>query len=102
MLGFSDIADDDMLTASEIARRCGFSRASSLRRALARQNVNMPPSIFRGRYAGHLVRAWFTEISQLLVKETTSAPAHPPLRASADVIQLQAQRERARAKLKAL
>lgn len=62
MLGFADIADDAMLSGHEIARRCGFTRKSSLLRALDRMDAGMPPSLFRNRYRGEIVKAWFASL----------------------------------------
>lgn len=69
MLGFADIADNDMLTLEQIATRCGYSRSSSLRRALNAMGLCLPHALFRGRYRGDVVKAWYAAL---------------PLRADAD------------------
>ncbi len=63
MLGFSDIADDDLLTIEDVAKRCGYDHASSLYRFLKRKGAPRPPRFFRARYRGADVKAWFAALT---------------------------------------
>lgn len=58
VLGFSDLADHDLVTAIECARRLGFSSVETMRRALRRKGGNLPRPFLRGRYRAADLKDW--------------------------------------------
>ena len=94
-MGFSDVRDDDVLTAAEVAERAGrpswAALAAWLRRASHPQPARIPGSrLFRG----HEVRRWFQSLSAPLsfarcgdpagLKEDAALPS-PPV-GTADIV----------------
>lgn len=78
MLGFADIEDERLLTLGEIARRCGYARASSLRRALEGRGYPLPPAVFRGRVRGDVAKAWFAALPTLVPQDAGGEGGETP------------------------
>lgn len=59
MLGFSDLDDLQLITATECARRMGYGSVAACRRALRRKGASLPRAFLRGKYRAADLKDWF-------------------------------------------
>lgn len=93
--GFSDVQDDDLLCASEVAQRLGYQSWRAARRWLLASGLPLPPCLRRSWFRGDHLKWWFARLPAQGQKVIPAAlPPVPSV--SGEVIDLDTARQRAR------